>query len=119
MAEKGTREVTPRDLDVLDKAISSHEALGLFLYTTRGILGELGKLEKNYRDVKDGIKNGERYRDGLSQQIEAAQIELAKLRKEFAEKQQELTKLDAEIEAKYRTLENYSRAIDRITGAAA
>ena len=119
MVEKGTREVTPNDLDVLDKAISSHEALGRFLYTTRGILGELGRLEKQYRDTKDGLANGERYVADLRKQIEAAQAELAKLRKEFTEKQQQIAAIDAETEVKRKILENYSRTIDRITGAAA
>jgi hypothetical protein len=37
--------VTESDVAVLDRAISAHEGLGLFLYTTRRILGEIGKLE--------------------------------------------------------------------------
>ena len=64
------RAVEQTDLQILDNAITAHEGLGGFLYRTRYILGEIGKLEKHYRDTKASIAVTEQQRDQINAQLE-------------------------------------------------
>jgi chromosome segregation ATPase len=113
------RAVTETDLQTIDKAISAHEGLGLFLYTTRRILGEIGKLEQHYRGLKESIAIVEREGGQTNAQLEQVRSQLATGQAQEVEKRKQVAELDREIAEKGRMLEHYSKAIERITGAAA
>jgi chromosome segregation ATPase len=111
--------VTESDVAALDRAISAHEGLGLFLYTTRRILGELGKLETYHRGLKEGIAVVEQQGVQVNAHLERAKADLAKAQHEEVETRQQLATLSAEVKEKETLLKHYSEAIDRITGKAA
>jgi chromosome segregation ATPase len=113
------RAVTETDLQTIDKAISAHEGLGLFLYTTRRILGEIGKLETHYRGIKEAIAVVGREGEQTNAQLEQARSQLATVQAQEVEKRKVVAELDREVAEKQRMLEHYSKAIERITGAAA
>jgi predicted nucleic acid-binding Zn-ribbon protein len=116
---RASRAVTETDLQIIDGAITAHEGLGGFLYRTRYILWEIGKLEKHYHDIKSGIGVAEQQRDRLGAELEGVQAQLAKAQKETAERQNEVAQLAREIEQKEQLLRHYSQTIDRIMGTAA
>jgi len=113
------REVSAADLEVIDGAISAHEGLGRFLYTTRRILGEIGKLEQHYRGLKEGIAVVEQEGGRINAELEAAKTRLATVQQEEVEKRKVVAELGREVEEKRRELEAYSQSIDRIMGKAA
>jgi len=113
------RDVTSKDVVTFDEAISSYESLGGYLYKTKYILAELGRLDKHYRDTKSDLENLVHQRDDLNTQVEAAKSELAKVQNETVETQKQVTALTAEVTEKESALRAYSSAIDKITGKAA
>jgi len=119
-AEKSSsREVTNKDLETLDGAISAHEGLGRFLYTVRRILGEIGKLEQAYQNTKASLAVVEQQCEQINAQLEAVKAELTKAQREEVETRQRLAELTRETEAKRAELSAYSASIDRIMGKAA
>src|SRR5262249_25637670 len=113
------REVTNKDLETIDSAISSHEGLGRFLYTTRRILGEIGKLEEHYRGLKEGITMVEQEGGRINAELEHAKSELAKVKREEVETRKGVAELTREAEEKQRELSAYSMAVDKIMGKVA
>ena len=114
-----SRAVTATDLEVIDQAIGAHEGLGRFLYTTRRILGEIGKLEEQYRGTKEGLAVVQAEAGRIASELEAAKTQLAAVRAQEVEKRKVVAELTAESEEKRRELEAYSQSIDRIMGTRA
>jgi chromosome segregation ATPase len=117
MVEK--RQVTNRDIETVDQAISAYEGMGRFLYMTRCILGEIGKLEDHYRRLKESIAAVEQQQGQLNAEFEGVRAALATAQKQEAEKRNEVAQLSREIEQKEQLLKHYSQTIDRIMGTAA
>jgi hypothetical protein len=113
------REVTDDDIAVIDKAISAHQGLGLFLYTTRRILGEIGKLEQHHRGLKQAIEYVQTESGRISSELEHAKAQLAEAQQQEVKTRQRVAELTAEAAEKERLLTSYSQTIDRITGKAA
>jgi chromosome segregation ATPase len=113
------RAVTVDDVAVIDQAISAHEGLGGFLYTTRRLLGEIGKLETYYKGLKEGIAATEREGERMNTELAVAKTALTKAQREEVETRQLVAELTAEAAKKEQELRAYSQAIDRITGTAA
>jgi chromosome segregation ATPase len=113
------REVTNKDIETIDQAISAYEGMGRFLYTTRCILGAIGKLETHYRGLKESITVGEQQLGQLNAELEGARAQLAQAQKQEAEKRNKVAELGREIAEKQQTLAQFSKTIDRIMGAAA
>jgi len=113
------REVTAEDLETIDSAISYHEVLGGFLYRSRIFLGELSKVEKHYRGLKEGIAVVEEQGRRINAELEAAKTRLATVQQEEVEVRKRVAALTAEAAEKERLLTAYSQAIDKITGKAA
>ena len=113
------RVITNEDLATIDAAISSHEGFGRFLYTTRRILGEIGKLEQAYQNAKSSLAMVEQQGAQVSAQLEGVKTELARMQQQEVETRQRLATLTAEAEEKRRELEAYSTAIDKIMAKAA
>jgi chromosome segregation ATPase len=113
------REVTSKDIETFDQAISAYESLGGFLYKTRYILGEIGKLEDHYRRLKDGIAMAEQQGKQVNAELDGVKAQLATAQKQEAEKRQAVIELNREIEQKEQLLKHYSKTIDRIMGTAA
>ena len=113
------REVTAEDLETIDSAISYHEVLGGFLYRSRIFLGELSKVEKHYRGLKEAVAVVEEQGRRVNAELEAANARLAAVQAQEVEKRKEVAALTAEAEEKRRELSAYSEAIDRIVGKVA
>ena len=113
------REVTAENLETIDSAISYHEVLGGFLYRSRIFLGELSKVEKHYRGLKEAVTVVEEQGRRVNAELEAANTRLAKVQQEEVEVRKRVAALTAEAAEKERTLTAYSQTIDRITGKAA
>jgi len=113
------RAVTNEDLAAIDGAISAHEGLGRFLYTTRRILGEIGRLETVYQSTKSSIAVVEQQYAQVNAQLSGVKAELAKVQQELVAGRQELATLTAAAAEKERELSAYSTAIDKIVGKAA
>ena len=113
------REVTNEDLATIDGAISAHEGLGRFLYTTRRILGEIGKLDQQYHGIKASLAVVEQQCEQVNVQLEGVKAELAKVQQQEVETRQRLATLTAAAAEKERELSAYSTAVDRIMGKAA
>ena len=113
------QEVTSKDLESSDAAIDNWEVLGRFLYRSRVILGELSKVEKHYRGLKEGIAVVERQGEQVNAELEAANTRLATVQREEVEARQRVATLTAAAAEKERELSAYSTAIDKIVGKAA
>jgi chromosome segregation ATPase len=118
-ADHPRREVTDDDIAVIDKAINAHEGLGLFLYTTRRILGEVGKLDQVYRGTKQAIEQVQAEGANIARQLEYEKAKLAEVQAQEVEKRKELAALTAAVAEKERMLNAFSAQIDKITGKAA
>jgi chromosome segregation ATPase len=113
------REVGNTDLEIVDRAIADHETFQTRLYTLRRVLSEVGKLDEQYRGLKQAIEQVQAEGANIARQLEQAKADLATAQREAVEKRQELAMLTAEVAEKERTLSAYSAQIDRITGKAA
>jgi seryl-tRNA synthetase len=113
------RAVTETDLQLVDRAIADHEVFQKDLYVLRRVLGEIGKLDEQYRGVKQGIEAVQAEGANISRQLEYAKEQLAKVQQEEVEKRKELAALTAEVQEKQRTLEAFTAQIEKITGRAA
>jgi len=113
------RAVTATDLETIDAAISSQEGLSRFLYTTRRILGEIGKLETAYQNTKSSLAAVEQQYVQVNGELEGVKTQLAKAQQEEAVTRQRVATLAAEVKEKEQLLSNYSAAVDRIVGKAA
>jgi chromosome segregation ATPase len=113
------RELTSKDIETIDQAISSHEVLGGFLYRTRYIFGQIGKLEQHYRGLKQAIEVVEAESGRISSELEGAKARLAEAQQQEVKTRQRVAELTAEAAEKERMLTAYSQTIDRITGKAA
>jgi chromosome segregation ATPase len=113
------REVGNKDLEIVDAAINSHETLQRNLYTLRRILGEIGKLEEQYRGARQGVEAVQAEGARISSELEAAKTRLATVQHEESEKRKVVAELAAETAQKEQELRAYSEAIERIVGKAA
>jgi chromosome segregation ATPase len=113
------RAVTETDLQLVDRAIADHETFQKDLYVLRRVLSEVGKLDEQYRGLKQAIEAVQGEGANVARQLEQAKADLATAQREAAEKRQELATLTAEVAGKERTLEAYNAQIERITGKAA
>jgi chromosome segregation ATPase len=113
------RAVTASDLEVIDQAISAHEGLGRFLYTTRRVLTEVGKLEVHYRGLREAISVVEREGEQINAHLEAAKTALATVQQELVERRKEVAVLDREIKEKAQTIDSYARQVEQIIGGKA
>jgi uncharacterized protein (DUF3084 family) len=119
ITESDARGVTTKDLEAFDKAIAGHEGFGVFLYTTRRILSEIGDLDKQHRGLKQGIEHLQAQSADVARQWEHAKAELATVQQQHQEVQKQVAELNRELEQKQQALDHYSKTIGRITGAAA
>jgi hypothetical protein len=88
-AEKNvSREVTNKDLEVIDKAIADHEKFQTELYALRRVLGEIGKLD--IASIRRGVEAEQSRLDDVRQRADAAQQQLSQLEKQIEGKQREL-----------------------------
>ena len=87
------REVTAADLQTIDAAISSNEALGGYLYRSRYILGEISKLEQHYRGLKEAIAVVERQGEQANAHLEAANTRLAEVQQQEVEVRKQVAAL--------------------------
>jgi chromosome segregation ATPase len=113
------REVTNKDLEAWDSAMSSYEAFGRSLYATRRILSEIGNLEEQYRGMKRGIEVVQAEASRISSELEGAKNRLAEVQQREVETQKRVAALTAEVQEKQRMLEAFTAQIDKITGRAA
>src|SRR5262245_16754809 len=113
------REVGNKDLEIVDKVINSHEAFQTQLYVLRRILGEIGKLEELHRGLKQGVEHTQAQSGEQARAFEHAKAQLEAVQREEVEARKRVAELTAEIAAKEKTLNTYTRQIERITGAAA
>jgi chromosome segregation ATPase len=97
MPEKvASREVTDKDLEVIDKTISSHEAFQTQLVVLRRVLGEIGKLD--IAGIRRGVAAEQSRLDDVRQQADAAQADLTELQRQIESKQRELVAVEATIQ---------------------
>jgi predicted nucleic acid-binding Zn-ribbon protein len=112
MAEK--REVTNKDLELIDKAIADHETQQGHLYTLRRILSEIGNLDTAIAQTRVSLQSIEKSRDEANAELEAARDELAKIAKQRQETVNEIGALNREIETKRTELQSISNAREQI-----
>jgi chromosome segregation ATPase len=112
MPEK--REVTNKDLEIIDKAIADHEVFQKDLFVLRRILGEIGKLDTAIAQTRRGLQTTEKSRDELNAQVEVARAELATVQKQQQGVRNEIATLDSQIKAKQIEFNQLCDAVDRI-----
>src|SRR5215470_4335719 len=103
-AEADARQVTNKDLETIDGAISAHEGLGRFLYTVRRILGEIGELEQAYQNTKSSLAVVEQQCEQVNAQLEGVKTQLVKAQQEEVATRQRLAMLTAEVAEKEQML---------------
>jgi chromosome segregation ATPase len=113
------RDVTDKDLELVDKAIADHEPFLKDLYVLRRVLTEVGRLEQAYRNTKSGIEHLQTEFAEVSRAWEHAKAQLAEVQQQEVKTRQRVAELTAEAAKKEQELRAYSQAIDRITGQAA
>ena len=113
------RELTSKDLETVDQAIASNEALGGFLYRSRYIIGEISKLEQHYRSLKEAIVVVEEQGRRVNAELQAAQSKLTEVQAQEVEVRKRIAAFTAEAAEKEQLLTSYSQTIDRITGKVA
>jgi len=112
MPEK--REVTDKDLEVIDKAIADHETRQTHLYTLRRILGEIGKLDTAIAHTRQSLESIEKSRAEANAELENARAELSATQTQHVKLKQENVALDTQLKDKLAELQRYGEAMDRI-----
>jgi hypothetical protein len=90
-----SREVTNKDLEVVDKAIADHAVFQKDLFVLQRILTEIGKLD--VASVRRGVEAEQARLDDVRKQADAAHGDLTQLQKQIEDKRRELASVEATI----------------------
>jgi peptidoglycan hydrolase CwlO-like protein len=109
-----SRGVIDSDLQVIDEAISSHEAFQTQLYALRRILTQVGKVDARRADLVCGVENEQARLQEAHKRANDAQQQLNQIQKQVEDTQRELREVEALIQERTTAANQLNDAINHL-----